>query len=639
MNINKPNNKPILLLCLLCLSLNYFSVAIDQKDTVHAGNPISSIITSLQNITPQSNPVAFISRWDTAKTSAGSSAFNQIALPLESTGAYKFTVDWGDDTNNSITVWDQVEVTHTYSSSGNYTLIITGTLIGWNFNSGGDRLKIMEINQWGNLKFGNSGNYFAGAQNLQLLATDAPNLLSTTTLTYAFADCVNLGNMGDMSNWDVSHITDMRYMFAGASNFNQPIGSWNVSSVTLMEYMLAGTSNFNQEIGNWNVSSVIDMNNMFYGATNFNQPIGNWDVSSVIIMREMFLGASDFNQPIGNWHVSKVVDMTRMFYGATSFNQPIGDWDVSSVTTMEGMFLGATNFNQAIGNWNVSSVTNMAEMFYGATSFNQPIGNWDVSSVTLMYDFLNFAINFNQAISNWNVSAVTSMTGIFAGVSLSVDNYDNLLIGWAELPTLYPNIQFDGGNSHYSGAASVFRQYLIDEYQWTIIDGGLVYLPLLHGQGRTTYDHGTKGNKLIWTLDSFGGKAISYNITKDDLLFIPDTPWTSGDISVNIDGFSIGEHSVTLNVFDNLGNMTSDSVRVTVMQPLTLTETQINIQTQNHTETTSVINSVTNTITKTTTQSREVNTTTKTNNSPILTVEVFLVVIVLLGWIFRKKRS
>jgi len=40
----------------------------------------------------------FISRWNTNITSTGSTANNQIKLPLISTGVYKFTVDWGDNT-------------------------------------------------------------------------------------------------------------------------------------------------------------------------------------------------------------------------------------------------------------------------------------------------------------------------------------------------------------------------------------------------------------------------------------------------------------------------------------------------------------------------------------------------------------
>ena len=388
------------------------------------------------------NPNAFITVWNTAEISSGSSGSNQVKLPLQSSGTYNFLVDWGDESNETITVWDQIDVTHNYTSEGIYTINITGTIIGWQFDYGGDRLKILEIQQWGSLRLGNSQRYFAGCSNLELTATDNLNLTGTTNLIDAFVDCWNLGNSGNMSGWDVSSVTDMSYMFCDASSFNQPIGDWDVSSVTNMRYMFSNALSFNQPIGNWDissvtnmrfmlfdassfnqplnnwdVSSVTDMRFMFYGASSFNQPIGDWNVSSVTTMEEMFRDASLFNQPLNNWNVSSVTDMSYMFRDASSFNQPIGNWDVSSVTTMEFMFSNALSFNQSIGNWNVSRVTDMSLMFSNALSFNQPIGDWDVSSVTNMRYMFSNALSFNQPIGDWDVSSVTNTIAMFDGAS------------------------------------------------------------------------------------------------------------------------------------------------------------------------------------------------------------------------------
>ena len=76
------------------------------------------------------------------------------------------------------------------------------------------------------------------------------------------------------------------------------------------------------DISEWDVSNVTDMYNMFEGATSFNQPLNNWNVSKVTNMAEMFWGASSFNQPLKKWNVSNVTNMYNMFEGATSFNQP-----------------------------------------------------------------------------------------------------------------------------------------------------------------------------------------------------------------------------------------------------------------------------------------------------------------------------
>ncbi|KKN22815.1 hypothetical protein LCGC14_0911250 [marine sediment metagenome] len=396
-----------------------------------AGNVCAASVTfviSLSNYT---------SVWDTTKTSTGSSNNYQVKLPLISGGNYNFIVDWGDETNDTITIWNQPEVTHTYASQGVYTLKISGILFGWRFYNGGDRLKLLEIKQWGNLRLGNLGNYFDGCSNLNITANDVLDLTGTTTLNYAFSSCSTIDEIEGMnewdtssvtnmrymfyrayafnqniSNWDVSSVTNMRYMFYYAYAFNQNISNWDVSSVTYMSYMFYGASAFNQNIGMWNVSSVTDMNYMFRSASAFNQPIGNWDVSSVTTMSYMFYFASTFNQSIGNWDVSSVTNMRYMFYYASAFNQSIGNWDVSSVTYMSYMFYGASDFNQNIGMWNVSSVTDMNSMFADST-FNQPIDNWDVSSVTNMYSMFIYAYAFNQNIGNWDVSSVINMANMF----------------------------------------------------------------------------------------------------------------------------------------------------------------------------------------------------------------------------------
>ena len=51
-------------------------------------------------------------------------------------------------------------------------------------------------------------------------------------------------------------------------------------------------------IGGWNVSNVTNMCCMFAGAMSFNQPLNDWDVSNVTEMSEMFESATSFNQPL-----------------------------------------------------------------------------------------------------------------------------------------------------------------------------------------------------------------------------------------------------------------------------------------------------------------------------------------------------
>jgi surface protein len=296
-----------------------------------------------------------MSTWDTTNTSPGSSASNQIHLPLESTGTYNFTVDWGDGNTDLITVWNQPETTHTYAIPGVYNLSIIGTIQGFNFYYGQDELKLLSISTFETLQLGNSGRYFFGCTNLDLsLVTDVLDLTGTITCNAMFYQCTSLTTIGNVSSWDVSNINDMSYMF-GESTFNDNINSWDVSNVINMSDMFNTNTVFNQSLNSWNVSGVTDMSSMFYGTSSFNGNITSWDTSSVTTMSGMFNNSTIFNQNISGWDVSSVIDMGNMFAGTTLFNQPIGSWDVSSVQNMTAMFGFATSFNQPLNGWGTNT--------------------------------------------------------------------------------------------------------------------------------------------------------------------------------------------------------------------------------------------------------------------------------------------
>jgi surface protein len=103
------------------------------------------------------------------------------------------------------------------------------------------------------------------------LITDMSNLFED----YAHSD------IGDLSSWDVSSVTDMSYMFNYAYNFTSDLSNWDVSSVTNMTYMFSDCNSFNEDLSSWDMSNVTDISYMFYHADNFNQPLTGWDVSSV----------------------------------------------------------------------------------------------------------------------------------------------------------------------------------------------------------------------------------------------------------------------------------------------------------------------------------------------------------------------
>jgi len=270
--------------------------------------------------------IPFITTWKT--DNPGKSDDNQVFIdttPEDYT--YNYNVNWGDGSTDKNVTGD---ITHTYNSSGTYTISITGifprivSYRGLDEDDQGDPEndygKLLSVEQWGNQEWQSMEDAF-NTTKVVINAADTPDLSSVTSMRFMFSVATRFNQ--DISNWDVSSVTDMSYMFYYASSFNQDINSWNVSSVTNMSYMFANTRSFNKTISSWDVSSVTSMYSMFESAESFNQDISNWDVSSVRNMGEMFANYSGstrspvFDQDISNWNISSVKDMRDMFYNTT----------------------------------------------------------------------------------------------------------------------------------------------------------------------------------------------------------------------------------------------------------------------------------------------------------------------------------
>ena len=103
---------------------------------------------------------------------------------------------------------------------------------------------------------------------------------------------VNLKKL-DLTDWDVSSITDMHSMFEGCIELESlDVSNWNVSNVKDMHSMLLGCVSLKElDISKWNTSNVCDMSFMFYGCESLPEEIV-LDVRSVKQMLDIFTGSS-----------------------------------------------------------------------------------------------------------------------------------------------------------------------------------------------------------------------------------------------------------------------------------------------------------------------------------------------------------
>jgi surface protein len=243
--------------------------------------------SKLQNYSNNEVSRPFITIWQT--DNEGLSNDNQIIIPGVGNG---YLISWEevDNPENSGTETGMDEQPVTLPSSGTYKISITGNLTRIHFNNEGDKDKILEIKQWGDIAWSSMERAFFGATNLDISATDAP---------------------------DLSGVTSMAEMFRGAESMNAEIGHWNTENITNMSGLFQGPTIFDQDIGSWDTGNVTDMSKMFKNAyvevVTGKTEVG-WPIHSIV---------GGFNQDISNWDTGNVRDMSEMFRNARVFNQNI----------------------------------------------------------------------------------------------------------------------------------------------------------------------------------------------------------------------------------------------------------------------------------------------------------------------------
>ena len=273
----------------------------------------------------------FISTWDT--TQAGS-ASDTIVLPMTA----GLTVDWGDgntDTTN----------THTYASGGTYTITIEGAVNTFRFAGAGDRLKILDVSNWGGFDI-TSDRTFQSCNNLDVTATDVPIVSGYNAGMSTFQAC-NLTNV-DFSTWDFSACDRFRLFLASNTNF-----TGNVENVI--------------HSGVWRIDQA------FISSPLGNPDLSTWDVSSVTFwqdaLRSCQLGAlTDVSGwvPQGN--------MTGAFLINPDFEGlGLDTWTIGSITAAGNTFastnISTVNYDLLLVSWEAQAPPNAVAINFGSANY------------------------------------------------------------------------------------------------------------------------------------------------------------------------------------------------------------------------------------------------------------------------------
>jgi hypothetical protein len=154
-------------------------------------------------------------------------AENQFKIPTLETGTYSnIVIDWGDGTiDTGINKWNDPKLVHTYKTAGVYTIkIFLGVFNGFSFNLSNDTLKLINIEQFGAVQLGSTGDSFQGCSNLISINNGYLDTIKTTNFTNMFSDCLSLKVFNNIGEWDIKELSNADKMF---KNVDLSVESYN----------------------------------------------------------------------------------------------------------------------------------------------------------------------------------------------------------------------------------------------------------------------------------------------------------------------------------------------------------------------------------------------------------------------------
>jgi hypothetical protein len=366
---------------------------------------------------------------------AGTSATNQFTLPTTNIGvvAYDYTIDWGDGTIESINV--TTAQTHTYPTAGEYTITISGIFPRIYFNNGGDKLKLIETVNFGDVGWTSMERAFFGCNNMTISLT-CTGVMPSGSYVLSWQGCSSLTSFPAL---DLSGGTNFQQTWQGCSSLT----SFNATAMGSGSYFLSW-----QGCSSLTSFPALDLS----GGTNFRS---TWQgCSSLTSFPVLDLsGGTNFTsawQGCSSLTSFPVLDLS----GGTNFTEA---WqNCSSLTSFNATAMGSGSYFRA---WqNCSSLTSFPALdLNGGTTFTSAWQGMGVLTSFATRKFYNMTLGSN----------------CFNGTTLPTADYSDILITQnANNPN--NSVNFHGGSSTYNSSALSARSNLVTTKLWTITDAGLV---------------------------------------------------------------------------------------------------------------------------------------------------------------------
>lgn len=345
-------------------------------------------------ITNQTKGQNFITIWDLSKPGSQSNNAITFDVELSTSVTYKWKeLSPGNDSGTGLILSNNFALNNLPQNAKIQLEILPTYFQSFKMSMSQDKLRLMDVKQWGNVTWTKMTSAFYGCENLQITATDVPNLSMVSSMRLMFADCPILNSPSNINTWNTENVTDMSSMFFNCYKFNQNIGNWNTEEVKNMSGMFLGAFEFNQNIGNWDTKNVTNMSGMFRMTYKFSQNLGNWDLSNVNNMNQMF----------------DLSGLSCLNYGET-----LNGWGANT-NTPNNISLGASGL----------SYSEKAKTYREKLTLSVSNGgkNWIINDAGLSLDYCG------AFITNWNMAIAGSANN---SISINITCSDSSEFSWSE---------------------------------------------------------------------------------------------------------------------------------------------------------------------------------------------------------------
>ena len=210
-------------------------------------------------IGPRNPPPSPLFKMTVDTTKVGVTNNQSFELAFATSTSVNLTVDWGDGSSDVITSWNQVDLVHSYTSSGTYQVTLDGSFDSLKFYQN-DSLKLMSIDNWGTNKWQTGAGSFRTCVNMIGTYTDNPDFTEIISMNTMFYGCTNFDRGLTV---DIPLSDSLQQTFGLCDALNSDITITNSSNVLTTFQMFAHADLFNANVSISDTQNVTNMDRMF----------------------------------------------------------------------------------------------------------------------------------------------------------------------------------------------------------------------------------------------------------------------------------------------------------------------------------------------------------------------------------------